>query len=385
VAIHIAMCGCAWALCLPAPTAAAAAQVQIGVVLSNTGGARLASEPERKTLELLPRKVGELDIQYRVLDDGSDHNRTHRQVAALAADGVDAVIGPASRATAVLAGQAAAEVNLPFIAQADTAEVVEPVDDRRRWAFKTRPNEAVVADAIVADLVRRHVKTFGIIGINEFFDDLGNRWNRAFLTRIPLAGLTFVDYESAYRDSADVEPLAARIHEVAPEAVLVAVPPKAALRVQQALRSHGYRGLIYHLPSAATEEFAAAAHDGALIAASPVQIADQLPDSDPVKAVAQRYAAACRNQLGEPVTIQGAALFDAGLLLQQAIAMAATSARPGTPQFRSALRDALESLHDVPGANGVYSMSPRDHAGLGQPAIVMIALQGGHWQRLAAP
>jgi branched-chain amino acid transport system substrate-binding protein len=78
-------------------------------------------------------------------------------------------------------------------------------------------------------------------------------------------------------------------------------------------------------------------------------------------------------------------LFDAGLLLQQAIGAAAATARPGTPQFRTALRDALEALHDLPGANGVYSMSPQNHAGLGAPAVVIAELQAGHWQRLTPP
>jgi len=55
-------------------------------------------------------------------------------------------------------------------------------------------------------------------------------------------------------------------------------------------------------------------------------------------------------------------------------------AQPGTPEFRAALRDALESLREVHGAHGVFNMSPTDHLGLDQRARVMVKIEQGAWK-----
>jgi len=56
------------------------------------------------------------------------------------------------------------------------------------------------------------------------------------------------------------------------------------------------------------------------------------------------------------------------------------NAQPGTPAFRSALRDALETVKELPGAHGVFNMSPTDHLGLDQRARVMVKIENGAWK-----
>jgi branched-chain amino acid transport system substrate-binding protein len=60
--------------------------------------------------------------------------------------------------------------------------------------------------------------------------------------------------------------------------------------------------------------------------------------------------------------------------------VALKKAQPGTPEFRAALRDALENIKEVPGAHGVFNMSPTDHLGLDQRARVMVKIEGGAWK-----
>ena len=55
-------------------------------------------------------------------------------------------------------------------------------------------------------------------------------------------------------------------------------------------------------------------------------------------------------------------------------------AKPGTSEFRSALRDALEGLHDFVGAQGVFNMGPADHNGVDQRSQVMVRIEGGAWK-----
>ena len=61
-------------------------------------------------------------------------------------------------------------------------------------------------------------------------------------------------------------------------------------------------------------------------------------------------------------------------------AKAAKSAKPGTPEFRRALRDALEQTKDFAAATGVYNWTPTDHAGLDDRAVVMVRIQDGAWR-----
>ncbi len=80
------------------------------------------------------------------------------------------------------------------------------------------------------------------------------------------------------------------------------------------------------------------------------------------------------------VSTFGGHAWDAGLLLAAAAPEALKKAKPGTPEFRAALRDALEGLKNVAGAHGIFTMSPTDHAGLDQRARVMVKVENGTWK-----
>jgi len=65
--------------------------------------------------------------------------------------------------------------------------------------------------------------------------------------------------------------------------------------------------------------------------------------------------------------------------LNHAIPQALKSAHPGSPEFRRALRDALEQTTNLSDSNGVVNMGPHDHLGLDQRARVMVQIQNGKW------
>jgi branched-chain amino acid transport system substrate-binding protein len=66
--------------------------------------------------------------------------------------------------------------------------------------------------------------------------------------------------------------------------------------------------------------------------------------------------------------------------MTSAVPVALKKAQPGTPEFRAALRDALEQVKDVSGAHGVFNMTPNDHLGLDQRARVMVKIENGAWK-----
>ncbi|MGO1254035.1 MAG: ABC transporter substrate-binding protein, partial [Alcaligenes aquatilis] len=105
-------------------------------------------------------------------------------------------------------------------------------------------------------------------------------------------------------------------------------------------------------------------------------------DSNPAKPIAQDYIQRYSERYGQAPATFGANVYDAGLLLEKAIPEAASKAKPGTPEFRSALRDALEQTRDLVATQGVYTMSPEDHSGFDERGRELITVRNGQWRLL---
>jgi branched-chain amino acid transport system substrate-binding protein len=109
-------------------------------------------------------------------------------------------------------------------------------------------------------------------------------------------------------------------------------------------------------------------------------VAEQLPADNPLKKSSLDYVSRYEAAHGKgSATAFGGYAWDAGLLLANAAPRALKKAKPGSKEFRAALRDALEATADLPGAHGVFNMSATDHLGLDQRARVMVAIRNGAW------
>ena len=92
----------ALALCAALAAATASAQVKIGVIASTTGPTAVVGIPQKNTVALLPKKIGDLAIEYIVLDDASDPTQSVMNVRKLIAEhNIDALIGPSGSPNAV--------------------------------------------------------------------------------------------------------------------------------------------------------------------------------------------------------------------------------------------------------------------------------------------
>ena len=121
--------------------------------------------------------------------------------------------------------------------------------------------------------------------------------------------------------------------------------------------------------------------EGTFLPAGPVLVADQLPAGHPLKKSALAYVAAYEAAYGKgTVSTFGGHAWDAGALMSAAVPQALKKAKPGTVEFRTALRDALEQVKEMPGAHGIFNMSAADHLGLDQRARVMVKIENGAWK-----
>ena len=364
-------------------SASAQAQMKVGVIASTTGPTAVVGIPQKNTAALLPKKIGDITVEYIVLDDASDSTQSVLDVRKLLAESkIDALIGPSGSPNAVGVVPFMAESGTPMLAPVGTTAVVLPMDDKKRWVFKTTQNDQLISDALVAHMVKNGVKTVGFIGFN---DPYGENWYSVFSAQAQKAGIKIVANERFVRSDSSVTGQVAKLMQAKPDAVLVAAAGGPTVLPQITLVDAGYKGRIYQTHGAAAPDFlrlGGAKVEGTILAASLMLVLPEIADGVPSKAVAQEYVSAYEKLYGSKPATFGANVYDAGLLLARAVPEAAKRAKPGTPEFRAALRDALESTHELVGTQGVYNMSPEDHSGFDQRGRVLIVVKDGNWRLL---
>jgi len=361
---------------------AARADITVGVTVSATGPAASLGIPEKNTVELMPKTIAGQKVNYIVLDDGSDTTKAVANTRKLITeDKVDIVLGSTTTPNSLAMLDVVAEAQVPMISMAASARIVEPVDAKKRWVFKTPQNDIMMSLAIATHMANSGVKTVGFIG---FADAYGEGWFGEFSKVAALKGLQIVASERYARTDTAVTGQVLKIVGAKPDAVLIAGSGTPAALPQKTLKERGYTGKYYQTHGVANADFLRVGGkdvDDTFLPAGPVLVADQLPASHPVRKSALAYVAAYEAAHGKgSVSTFGAHAWDAGLLMAAAVPAALKKAKPGTAEFRVALRDALEQIQDLPGAHGIFSMSPTDHLGLDQRARVMVKIQNGTWK-----
>jgi branched-chain amino acid transport system substrate-binding protein len=360
----------------------AQADINVGVVVSATGPAASLGIPEKNTLSLLPATIGGQKVNYFVLDDASDTTAAVANTRKLITEHkVDVIIGSTITPNSLAMIDAVAESATPMISMAASARIIEPVDAKKRWVFKTPQNDIMMALAIVQHMAAAGVKTAGFIG---FADAYGEGWYQEFTKIAAIKGLQVVASERYNRADTSVTGQVLKIIAAKPDAVLIAGSGTPAVLPQKTLKERGYAGKYYQTHGVANNDFLRVGGkdvEGTFLPSGPVLVAAQLPADHPLKKSALAYVSAYEAAFGKgTVSTFGGHAWDAGLLLKSALPVALKNAQPGTPAFRSALRDALETVKELPGAHGVFNMSPTDHLGLDQRARVMVKIENGAWK-----
>ena len=360
------------------------AQVKIGLMVSATGPTTAIGVPQKNTGDLLPRKIGDTTIEYFQLDDGGDTTRAVQNAKKLIQENnIDALIGPSTTPNALAILDIIADAKVPVMATVGTSAVVEPLDAKKRWVFKTTQNDDLIAGALLKHMTKNGVKTIGFIGFN---DPYGENWYKVFVPMAEKEGIKVVASERYGRTDPSVTGQTLKLMAAKPDAVLIAAVGGPAVLPQATLFDQGYKGRVYQTHAVATEDFIKLGKEkveGTVLAAGPMLVIDEIPDSNPTKKVAQGYIAAYEKQFGSKPATFGANTWDGGLLLEKTIPIALKAGKPGTEAFRSALRDALEQARDVVGTQGVFNMSATNHNGMDERARVLVIVRDGKFRLLA--
>ncbi|MDT7950196.1 MAG: ABC transporter substrate-binding protein [Acetobacteraceae bacterium] len=364
--------------------APARADLTLGAVLSLTGPGAGLGLPERNTIELLPPTVAGQPVHWVVLDDASDPTTAVRAARKLIDDNhVDAIIGPSTSPNSLALLDVAGASGTPFVSLAGSSSAIEPPEGNRRWAFKLIPSERVATVQIVDRLVRDGAKRLAQIG---FANALGDGYINALAAQAKERGIeTVADVRYNPADSS-VTPQVLRLLAAKPDAVFVAASSTPATTPILELRNRGYGGPIYTVQGIAGPDalrVGGRALDGVMFSSVPVLVAEQLPDANPVKQPALAYVHAYEAKFGPGSrSLFGATLWDAFLLVSAGVERAGTP--PGTEAFRTALRDAMEHVTGLPGAEAIFSLAPTDHSGASADSQVMVEIRDGAYHLLPA-
>lgn len=370
------------ALLLGLEAVPALADINVGVTVSTTGPAASLGIAEKNTIALLPKTIAGERVNYIVLDDGSDTTAAVANTRKLITESkVDIIIGSTTTPNSLAMIDVVSEAQTPMISLAASARIIEPQDAKRRWVFKTPQNDIMMALAVAESMANKGIKTVGFIG---FSDAYGEGWYQEFNKAAALKKLQIVASERYARTDTSVTGQVLKIMAAKPDAVLVAGSGTPAALPQKALKDRGYTGTMYQTHGVANDDFLRVGGkdvDGTFLPAGPVLVASQLPPSHPLRRSASGYVGVYDAAYGKGTTSTfGAGAWDAGLLIAAAVPVALKTSRPGTPEFRAALRGALEQVKELPGALGVYNLSSTDHLGQDQRARVMVLIENGRWK-----
>ena len=369
------------ALAFAAP--AALAEIHIGVTLSTTGPGASLGIPAEQALKMWPAEIAGEKVRFTILNDGTDTTTATKNTQRLInEDKVDLIIGSSVTPTSLAVVETAGGAQVPVVSLAGGGAIVLPQDGPRKWAFKLSPTEPI-SIGLVLDHIQKNAKgkSIATIGIATSY---GEGFLKALEAAAPARGFKIVASERYNPTDASVTAQVLKLVGSNPDAVYIFAAGTPGALPQIELANRGYKGLVYQTQGVANNDFlrvGGKSLEGSYMTVAPVLVAEQLPESNPTRKAAVDFVARFEKANGPGSrSLFAATAWDALLIIQQAAREAMKKAKPGTQEFRAALRDAIEGLRDFVGSEGVYNMSPADHNGVDARSQVMVKIENGGWK-----
>lgn len=354
------------------------ADVTVCITVSATGPAASLGVPEQNTVPLLPKEVGGQKINYTSFDDATDPTAAVKNVRkCIEEQRADVLVGSSATPATIAVAGVAAETKTPLITLAPAT--VPP--ESESWTFRTPQPVSQMAGALIDHMKANGVKTLGFIG---YSDGYGELWLGTMNKALEGSGITMEPVERYARNDTSVTGQVLKLVSAKPDAILVAGSGTPAALPNLALTERGYQGQIYHTHGSASLDFirvAGKSAEGSILPVGPVVVAAQLPDTHPSKALGTKYTEEYEAANGAgSLSSFGGHMYDAGQIILATVPVAMEKGQPGTPEFRAALRDALENMKEVVGVHGVFNTSAEDHYGLDDRSRVLVRIENGAWK-----
>ncbi len=365
--------------------AAVADTIRVGLITALTGPGSsigLPYEQGAKAAQAMTPDVDGNKLELLVLDDATDPTTAARNARKLIQDNkVDVLIG-ASNVPATLAIEPIARENkTPLIGISPAGAKGEDA----QWYVTTAQSAKLMIAAVVGQMKRDNIKTVAYIGFSDAWGDLVYD---TLLGETKAAGIKVVTNERFARSDSSVNGQVLKMLAKKPDAVMTGGAGTPGALPYLALKSRNFKGKLYGAHSLINPDFirvAGSSAEGLVAPTGPVIVASQLPDDHPVKAMSGKFHEIFEKTNGKPSTdAYSAYAFDAWLIAADAAkaALAAGKGKPGTPEFRQAMRDALFSGKEISGTHGVYKFAAGQPFGSDERGRVLVRLEKGQWKYL---
>ena len=351
------------------------ADVNIGISLALTGPGSGLGIPMQNQFKLWPKTIAGEKINLIILDDATDPGKGVSNARRFVTeDKVDLIIGSCITATAAAMAPVAFEAKTVQLAAAPVG--VPPGQDV--WLFRLPQGFTVMAHPIVEHMKKSGVKTVGFIGYTDAYGEL---WLKEITAQAEKAGIKVTATERFARTDTSVTPQALKLVSANPDAMLVVASGSGAAMPHKALIERGYKGKVYQTHAAATPDLTRIGGkdvEGSYVVSGPAVTAEQLPDNHPSKKVAVDFVTKYEAAMGPNTRNQFAGhAYDAQIVLEKILPAALKKAKPGTPEFRAALRDGMETMGRTIFSHGVMNWTKDDHWGYTNETGVLLKVADG--------
>ena len=359
------------------------AEITVGFVTSLSGPGSsigvLYDRGMKAALEYASSVSGE-KIKLIQLDDGSDPSAATRNARKLVEENkVDLVIGTATAPSSIAMVAVANELKVPMISISPIT--VPATDSGERWGIAVPQPPSLMVKVVVDRMQRDGIKKVAFIGFSDAWGDLV--YNGA-QKPAEADGIKILTNERYARTDTSVTGQVLKMLATHPDAVLLGGSATQGALPPLALAERGYKGPLYGTPALLNADFVRVggkAVEGVLVSAGPVIVAEQLPDSHFSKQISMAFRAAYEKANGVATTDGFSAYsFDAWLIFMDAAKRSLATAKPGTPEFRTALRNAIFTTKDLVGTHAIYNFKPGESYGVDDRSLVLVRLVNGQWK-----
>jgi branched-chain amino acid transport system substrate-binding protein len=359
------------------PASAQTNEITIGITTTTTGPGAALGIPERNALEFVAKEIAGHPLKVIVLDDGGDPTTATTNARRFVTESkADIIMGSALTPSTIAVSNVANEAGIPHLGLAPFPITPE----RAKWSVAMPQPIPIVGKPIYEHMKAHNVKTVGYIGYSDSYGDL---WFNDFKAQGVPMGMTLADEERFARPDTSVTGQVLKLVAANPDAILVGASGTAAALPQTELRERGYKGLIYQTHGAASMDFiriAGKAAEGVIMVSGPVMDPEDQPDEAQTKKPGLALVKAYEAKYGPNSRSQFAGhSFDAFLVLERVVPVALKTAKPGTPEFREAIRQALLSEREIAASQGVYNFTEKDRYGLDERSRILLTVKDGKY------